>query len=185
MEDNNSAKTNNIRLTIVVVTSIAIAATLICIILLLLFRAGNSRNSVNYTAHDITSHVISKMNYDNLSEISGDNIEKYYEIPNGVVSDSAMYISARTDNFTELACFKLSSEDNEDVLRTVIEDYINEKAATYQNINEKAYNAVHESEIFTHYPYVLVSVSPDNNSVKTAFDNMFVDNGKLQSSKDN
>ena len=43
MEDNNSAKTNNIRLTIVVVTSIAIAATLICIILLLLFRAGNSR----------------------------------------------------------------------------------------------------------------------------------------------
>ena len=163
MEDNNSAKTNNIRLTIVVVTSIAIAATLICIILLLLFRAGNSRNSVNYTAHDITSHVISKMNYDNLSEISGDNIEKYYEIPNGVVSDSAMYISARTDNFTELACFKLKNTESEQKVLNCVYDYTKSKSSIEQSPATST-----QSMVSSHYPYVFAVISSDcENAVKT------------------
>ncbi len=174
-EVKDPARKNNIRLTIIVVTAIAAATALICVIILLFFKFGNDKEDIDYTTKDIADQIISRMNYDNLSEITGDNISKYYEIPDGVVSDSTMYISTRTDNFTEFACFKLTSEDKEDTLRKVIEDYIDEKAATYQNINEKAYNAVHESQIFTHYPYVLISVSSDNNTVKSAFDSMFTD----------
>ncbi len=185
MKDNNeSEKTNNIRLTIVVVTAIAATAAIISLIILLIFRASGTEGTFNYTAHDITKQVISKMNYENLSEITGDNIIKYYEIPSGVVSDSAVYISSRTDNFTELACFKLNNEDQQQKLLDVIEDYLSEKESTYQNINEKAYNAIQESKVFTHYPYVLVSVSSDNNSVKSTFEAMFEEKSITDSSDD-
>ncbi len=185
MRDNaETKKTNNIRLTIVVVTAIAATAAIISLIIFLIFRASGTEASFNYTAHDITKQVINKMNYENLSEISEDNIDKYYEIPSDVVSDSAVFISSRTDNFTELACFKLSKEEYEQKLLDVIEDYLSEKKSTYQNINEKAYNAIQESKVFTHYPYVLVSVSSDNNSVKSTFDAMFEEKSNSDLSED-
>ena len=168
-------KKNNIRLTIVVVTIIAIIAAVLSFLILLFMKNDARSDKTNFTAHEITQYIIAKMDYDNLSEISTDNISKYYEIPDGIIYDSSMYLSSRPDNFTEIACFTLRSEDKESELLKVIDDYIKEKSATYQNVNEKAYYAINNSAVLTHYPYVLVSVSSDNNAVENAFNTMFSD----------
>lgn len=168
-------KKNNIRLTIIVVTSIAVIAAILSFFILLSLKDNSGSNKADYTAHEITQEIITKMNYDNLSEISTENISKYYEIPDGVIFDSSMYISSRTDNFTELACFTLRSEDKKDILLNVIDDYINEKSTTYQNVNDKAFAAINNSRVFDHYPYVLVSVSSDNDAVENTFEQMFSD----------
>lgn len=171
--EKSDVQSNKLRLTVIIVSMIIIIASVISVIILLSMNNKNSENEKNYTAHEITDEIIKGMSYENLSEISAENILKYYEIPDGTISDSAMYISSKPDSFTEIACFRMRSEDSEDKLMSSINDYINEKISSYQNVNEKAYEAVRDSRILKHYPYVVVSVSTDNSSVETLFESIF------------
>lgn len=170
--DNESVKKkhtqNNIALTVVVVAAIIIIAAILSVSMLTIFR-GNSTGKKEYTASYLASEVVKKMNYENLSEISGSNISKYYEIPDGVVSDSVMYISTRPDSFTELACFKLKNQDKEEQLLDIINAHIADKSRAYQNVNETTSSVVSTSRIFDHYPYVFVVVSADSDTAVNTF----------------
>ncbi len=176
MQDSTTEKDirkRNIRLTVLIISVIIVIAAIISCVILLVTGRFRPVEKKDYTAHEITEKIIRSMNYENLSEISAENISKYYEIPDGVISDSCMYISSRQDNFTEIACFRLRTEDSETTLMKSVDSYLNEKVATYQNVNDKAFEAVSNSRILKHFPYVLVSVSADNDSVETVFETMF------------
>ena len=107
-----------------------------------------------YTASYLASEVVKKMNYENLSEISPSDISNYYDIPEGVVTDSAMFVSTRSDSYTEIACFKLKSNESEKQLTKSIDNYISAKKKTYQNVDDKAYavvsaaKSVHSSRLY-------------------------------------
>lgn len=171
---NDKKPVNTTKLTILIVSAIFFIAAVISSIIMLSMNSGKNDEQKNFTAHEIADKVINGMNYENLSEISAENIAKYYEIPDGTISDSAMYVSPKPDSFTELACFRLRSEDSEDLLMNSIRDYINERISSFENVNDKAYEAVQGSRVFVHYPYVLVSVSADNAAVEKVFESVFV-----------
>ncbi len=169
-------KNNNVLITVIIVSAILIVAAILFVTISL---ANNQKNSEKkYTAAFITAEVVKKQNYDNLSEITSANISKYYDIPDGVVADSSMYISTRSDNFNEIACFRLSSQDRQEQLMKVISDYISEKTATYQNVNEKAYSIVSAAKTDVIYPYVFVAITSDNETAVSAFENVISDSTK-------
>lgn len=170
---NDKKPVNKTKLTILIVSAIFFVAAISSSIIMLSMNSSKNDKQKNFTAHEIADRVIKGMKYENLSEISAENIAKYYEIPDGTISDSAMYVSPKPDSFTELACFRLRSEDSEDLLMNSIHDYINERISSFENVNDKAYEAVQGSRVFVHYPYVLVSVSADNAAVDTVFESVF------------
>ena len=163
---------NNIAGTVIIVVAILLIAASLSVSLLNNFQDVSDKTE-NYSTSRIVTTVIDKMNYENLSKISKDNISKYYEIPDGTVTDSTLYISARSDNFTEIACFRLKSQDKEKMLMNVINNYITEKTNTYQNVNDKAYETVSASKIEVHYPYVFVAVASDSETAVNEFNELF------------
>ena len=144
---------------IIIITSVAVAV--------MLSRQNSQKNSNSYlTANTIISQVIKKMNYQNLSKISDENISKYYNIPDGIITDSAMYISNRTDSGMELACFRLSDEDNSQSLSDAISEHISSK-----NIeNKEGSGQLAQFKTDTIYPYVFVAVASDSEAASNAFE---------------
>lgn len=155
---------NKIVLTVCLV-AIIVAATFI-IVLFTLSAQNTEKNSKNYlTTNTIISRVIKKMNYENLSKISDENISKYYNIPDGVVTDSAMYISNRADIGMELACFRLSSENSEKILMDSVSQYLSSKDTE----NKEGSGQLANIKMDTVYPYVFVAIASDSESASSAF----------------
>ena len=157
-------KKQNILLTAVVLAFIALSTSVI--VSIVLAQQNSQTNSKSYlTANTSVSQVIKKMNYQNLSKISDENISKYYNIPDGTVTDSAMYISNRTDSGMELACFRLSSEDNTPVLSDAISEHISSKNSE----NKEGSGQLAKFKTDTVYPYVFVAVATDSEAAANAF----------------
>ncbi len=161
-------KKNNVALTVLILTLIILIAGVLSIITFVNLNKKDA-DSKKYTASFVTKEVAKKMSYDNLSEISSSGINKYYDIPDGIVADSSMYISTRSDNFNEIACFRLTDETKQEELIKIIEKYINDKKLTYQNVNEKAYSIANAAKTEVSYPYVFVAISSDSDAAINAF----------------
>lgn len=171
MAEEQKKKKNNIPLTVFIVAAIILGASLLSVATLAIFNPSADNNKV-YTASYLASEVVKKMNYENLSEIPPSDIANYYEIPEEVVTDSAMFVSTRSDSYTEIACFKLESADDEEALTDIISSYVSAKTKAYQNVNEKAYSVVSSSKTDVHYPYVFVAISPDSDAAVSTFESI-------------
>lgn len=167
LEQNNKRK--NIILTVIIIFIIAlISAVLILITLFSMYQKSEQQTNDSLSVKYITSSIIQTMGYKNLSEISQDNIYKYYEIPDGVVSESDMYISTRSDSLTEIACFKIADETRQDELMQSISEYLSSKSTSYTTANGKNHNIRTEIQ----YPYVFVIVSSDSDNAVLTFNSI-------------
>ena len=163
-------KKRNIFLTIIIVLIIfSTAAVLVIVTISYQNQSSGSKN--NYSADEVLSDVITKMNYQNLSPISTENIRKYYELPDNTVSDSSMYISSSSDISTELACFKLRSDVDENVLDDIINEYLESKTGAYKELTEKNI----QPKTSVDYPYVFVVISSDSETAVSVFESI-IDN---------
>ena len=155
----------NIMLTVVILAVIALLTSVT--VILVLAQQNIQKNSNSYLpTNTIVSRVIKKMNYQNLSKISDENISKYYNIPDGVITDSSMYISNRTDSGMELACFRLSNEENAPALS----DAISERISSKNSENKEGSNQLAQFKTDTVYPYVFVAVASDSEAAANAFE---------------
>lgn len=171
MAEDVKKKQSNITLTVFIVGAIILVAGILSAGTFAVI-SNNSSNKKVYTASYLASEVVKKMNYENLSEISPSDISNYYSIPEGTVTDSAMFVSSRSDSYTEIACFKLNSKDDEKKLTDAIDSYISAKTKAYQNVDEKAYAVVSASKTDVHYPYVFVAISPDSDAAVSTFESI-------------
>ena len=165
-------KKKKIILTVIIVMIIAVTASLLIILTLSIYKSEQKQLNESLSVEYITSSVIEKMEYQNLSEISSENIPKYYEISDDIVSESDMYISSGSDSITEIACFKLTDESKQDELMKAISDYLSSKSSTYKNVNEKDSQNITNSRVEIKYPYVFVVISNDCDSAVTAFNSL-------------
>ncbi len=164
----------NIILTLVVLAVIFAVTTVTVIILLGTQRKPAQDNDLRLTADEIVSRVIKKMNYNNLTQISKQNISRYYEIPEDTVTDYAMYISGRSGSEVEIACFKLKDEDSRSALTTAINNYLSDKTST----DTSGSSAQTASSVTVHYPYVLVVIAPDCDTAAKSFETLLNDSLK-------
>lgn len=158
-------KKRNIILTIILLV-IIILITFVTVVFVLSLQ-NNQKTAKNYlTANTVISQVIKKMNYQNLSKISDENISKYYNIPQGIVTDSAMYISSRADSGLELTCFRLNGENSEQALSEAISEYISSKNTE----NKEGSGQLAKFKTDTVYPYVFVAFASDSEAAASAFE---------------
>ncbi len=169
MEEPQKPKNKPIFATVLIVTAIVVIAAILSAATLIMFQ--NRRETKNYSASYVADEVVKRMNYDTLQKISPENIGNYYQLPEGLVSDSAMYVSARPDSSRELACFILSEQKNQDALMEAITEYIADRTQSTQNAkeNKSASSAVH-SRTKVHYPYVFVVISSDCDTAVNTFE---------------
>lgn len=154
----------NILLTVATISVIALITAVV--VGVMLSYQNNSKNSNSYlAANTIISRVIKKMNYQNLTKISDENISKYYNIPDGTVTDSAMYLSNRTDSGMELACFRLADESRSSTLSDAISEHISSKNTE----NKEGSGQLAKVKIDTVYPYVFVAVASDSETAANTF----------------
>ena len=171
MSEEKSKKKSNIGLTVLILGLILLIAAVLSFFIMNLINNKSDDEKI-FTTSFITSEVVKKMNYDNLSEITSSNMSKYYDIPDDIIEDSSLYLSTRADNFTEIACFRLTSKDNQDKLIKIINEYISDKKATYSKVNDKAYAIANSAKTDICYPYVFVAIAPDSDAAVSAFESV-------------
>ncbi len=147
----------NITLTIVIVSIIALIAAALVAASIIVNTPSTEKEDIN--ADMIVTSVIKKMNYTNLTGISSENIGKYYDIPKGSVSDSAMYISSRTENGTELACFEYTDSADMEKLKKMIAEYTSSKLSNYKKVSDKTLSS--RTDISGSYIFVVISDNSD------------------------
>jgi hypothetical protein len=123
---------------------------------------NRSKNSSGLVPAQITARIISEMNYSDLVEVSPTQLSKHYDIPDGVIADSSLYMSKTSDSAAELACFQLTDSSKYDQLQSAISNHINSKAAGFKTLNPTQYNALKNAEITRAEKYVLVSVGSNS-----------------------
>ena len=153
-------------MTIIIIALIAIIAGILVLISLNM-QKRNTANNVNLSADQIVSNVIKKMNYQNLSPVSKENISKFYDIPEDTVNDYAVYISNHSGNETEIACFKLKDAESEQKVLNCVYEYTKSKNPIEQS---PATNI--RSMVSSHYPYIFVAISSDCESAVKSFEKL-------------
>lgn len=142
----------------IVFSSVAMAAVLVILAgSYVLFR--NSReNTEPFKPAQITARIISEMNRADLTPVSSNRLSKHYDIPDGVIIDSSLYMSRSSDSASELACFYLADKSQFTQLQTAVTNHLNSKAAGFKSLNPAQYNALKNASVTQKGRYVLVSV---------------------------
>ena len=179
-------KKRNVILTVsALLVIVATAAALV--VLALSMQTKPKTSNVNLSADDVVTGVIKKMNYQNLTPISKENISRYYEIPDDTVCDYAMYISGRAGSETELTCFKLKGGADEQKLMQNISDYLSFKtptpAVSGENVSAQTAPLNTSTAVLTHHPFIFVAVAQDSSSALKAFDALIVETPRQDSSQ--
>lgn len=115
-------------------------------------------NYARYTPDQIAARILEEQKPEDLARVDPDQISKHYEIQDGVVSDSALYMSKSPESASELACFLLADSSKYDLLESAITAHINAKAAGFKSLNPTQYNALKSVVISRSGRYVLVAV---------------------------
>jgi hypothetical protein len=136
------------------------------------FVKNAKENAVRLAPNAITSKIISAMNFADLAEVSKSQLSKHYDIPEGVISDSSLYMSKSSDSASELACFLLKDKSKFTQLQASIMDRINAKATGFKSLNPAQYNNLKNCLIIRNGKYVLVSVGNNNSAVEKLFNEM-------------
>lgn len=140
----------------VALVTAAIILTVSCV----LFR-NIRENAEPFKPAQITARIISKMNRTDLTEVSSSQLSKHYNIPDGVVLESSLYMSRSSDSASELACFYLTDKSQFTQLQAAITNHLNSKAAGFKSLNPAQYNALKNASVTQKGRYVLVSVGSD------------------------
>ncbi|MFU0833852.1 MAG: DUF4358 domain-containing protein [Oscillospiraceae bacterium] len=147
--------------------------TLICTIAVLIgafFVLHHIRdNYVGYSPDQITEHIIDTLKLEDLVKVDSEQLSKHYDIPDGVVQASSVYMSKSSESASELACFLLTTSSKHDELTQVINDHINTKAAGFKSLNPIQYNALKNVLISQKGRYVLVAVGSDASAEEKLF----------------
>ncbi len=149
--------------------------TLICTIAVLLgaFLVIHDvrENYARYTPDQITQRIMTELEPKDLVKVEPGQISKHYDIPDGVVEASSLYMSKSSESASELACFLLTYPSQYSRLQQAINAHINAKAAGFKSLNPAQYNALKNVLITRKGRYVLVSVG----SVTAAEEKVFLD----------
>ena len=123
-----------------------------------IFVRNHIKNASRPTPAQITTHIISEMNHSDLVEVSPSQFSKHYNIPDGIIADSSLYMSKSSDSASELVCFLLTDKSKFIELQTAVTSHINSKAAGFKSLNPTQYNILKSASITQSGKYVLVSV---------------------------
>ncbi len=145
-------------------------------------RLSNKEQSdVSISTDTIVDRIIGELDYSGISRVSSDNISKYYDIDEKLISEATVYISDSADSCFEVSCFKLNDENDYSKVESKIKNHINSQSANLQILNPKESKKLGNTKIEYCNQYILVVVADNSESAITSFRNFIT--GKVSSGK--
>lgn len=145
----------------------------------LLFAAGlflfnrAEDNAAPYTPDWVTAKIVGDTQSTDLAKIDPGLVSKHYDIPNGTVVSSSLYMSKSSDSAAELSCFLLADTSKYDALQDAVAAHISAKTAGLKSLNPTQYALLKNYLITRHGRYVLVAVGQNAEAEDKAFQNIF------------
>lgn len=152
-----------------VFTVVALVAALLILTGTFYLIHNRAELSAGPTASEITARIVDEMNNTDLMEVSTTQLSKHYDIPDGVIADSSLYMSKSTDNAAELACFQLTDKSKYTQLQTAITNHLTAKAAGFKSLNPTQYSELKNALVVQKGKYVLVSVGSSTSADEKLF----------------
>ncbi len=153
-----------------IVALLCAAAALVCVILVV---SHLRENYAGYTPDQVAERILTQQKTDDLVRVDPGQIPKHYEIPDGVVSDSVLYMSKSPESASELACFLLTKASEYERLQPVITAHLNSKASGFKSLNPQQYGALQNAVVARSGRYVLVAVGDGSKAEKKTFLSLF------------
>lgn len=146
---------------------------LVCVLFVLaagflLFRHFQE-NYIRYSADQITSQIISELGYTDLTKIDQDQLSKHYDIPDGTVLQSSLYMSKSSESASELACFVLTDKSKFDSLKASVNTHMSTKSAGFKSLNPTQYEELKNFLITRKGRCVLVAVGSNTEAEEKLF----------------
>lgn len=142
----------------IIFSVVALVAALVILTGSYVLFQNSQENAEPLKPAQITVRIINEMNRTDLAEVSGSQLSKHYNIPDGVITESSLYMSRSSDSASELACFYLADKSKFAQLQTAVTGHLNSKAAGFKSLNPAQYNALKNASVTQKGRYVLVSV---------------------------
>ncbi len=167
-----------------ILSIIAVAAIIIAFLIHMGFGkplSNKEQTDVSISTDTIVDRIIGELDYSGISRVSSDNISKYYDIDEKLISEATVYISDSADSCFEVSCFKLNDENDYSKVESKIKNHINSQSANLQILNPKESKKLGNTKIEYCNPYILVVVADNSESAITSFRNFIT--GKVSSGK--
>lgn len=154
-----------------------VAVSVIVIAVLIHMGFGNpatnkAKNSSSLSTDSIVDTIIDELDYSGISRVSSENISRYYDFDEDLVSEATVYISDSADLFLEISCFKLNTENEYSRVEAQIKSHINSKNSSLQRLNPKESKKLDNTRIEYCAPYLLVVVADNSESAVVSFKNL-------------
>ncbi len=167
-----------------ILSIISVAAIIIAFLIHMGFGkplSNKEQTDVSISTDTIVDRIIGELDYSGISRVSSDNISKYYDIDEKLISEATVYISDSADSCFEVSCFKLNDENDYSKVESKIKNHINSQSANLQILNPKESKKLGNTKIEYCNPYILVVVADNSESAITSFRNFIT--GKVSSGK--
>lgn len=163
---------------------VAVAVIVIAVLIHMGFgklHIGKEKTDSSISTDSIVDTIINELDYSGISRVSSDNISRYYDLDEELISEATVYISDSADSCFEVSCFKLNTEDDYSKVESKIKSHINSQSSNLQRFNPKESQKLGDTRIEYCDPYVLVVVADNSESAVTSFKNLIT--GKSDSAK--
>ncbi len=129
-------------------------------------------NYARYSADQVTAQIIAELKYTDLAKVEGSQLAKHYDIPDGVVEESSVYMSKSSESASELACFLLTDPSKYKELEQAVTEHIATRADGFKNLNPVQYGALKDRLVAQSGRYVLVAVGSNTAGEEKLFRSM-------------
>lgn len=126
-------------------------------------------NYARYSADQITNQIITELGYTDLTKIDQSQLAKHYDIPDGTVAQSSVYMSKSSESASELACFLLTDQSKFDTLKTAVNTHMSAKSTGFKSLNPTQYSELKDFLISQNGRYVLVAVGSNTDAEEKLF----------------
>lgn len=133
---------------------------------------GKEKTNSSISTDSIVGTIIDELDYSGISQVSSENISRYYDFDEDLVSEATVYISDSADLCLEVSCFKLNTKDDYSRLEAQIKSHINSQNSSLQRLNPKESKKLDDTRIEYCDPYVLVVVADNSESAVVSFKNL-------------
>lgn len=168
---------------------IAIVLIILVILGIVFFSMHRQKQSVetNMTPDEIVTAIIeSQTELPSLNQITSENEEfvtylsDYYLIDSNAIENGAIYYADGVEA-SEIAVLILKDEKSSGTIKTILTDYIQNRAGIFEGYAPEQASMVKKSEIVINGRYIALLICKDTGTAKTAFLNCFGENKKSAS----
>lgn len=124
------------------ITVKAIAAALLCAIIMLCLPACEEDRKTEVSTGVIASAIVDKLALEDMAELTDAQVARHYAVDLDLLNDQTVYIDASGSRADEVAVFEVSENEKASAVLTAINDRLSQKLRAYEDFSPAEYEKV-------------------------------------------